>query len=1011
MYYANSSIRQVIKNLEKDYGKNVKMFFELDEDELTTIYLEKYDAFDEFIIKLRDEVELSKDDKVKALETFIAMHIMKIRFLYEESQDEDDGQIPESFKDSYDELSGNKVLNSESIISDVRQVKDAILKSINEIKYDKDFVKSHNFLLTTSLKNACFIIRSIINGNSDKLSFKEPIPPFARRVFYYAEDIKILNDEKVEMKKVISDFAYIFTEKEYSNEYYYRYKTCVSRVFYALMEDIIVDHSAGNDKIDKIINLLNSIEFCNFSLQDLEDLEKNILSVLKKIEQNKDTDIERVKKDKKSKKTENEKMKLNKGENSIVKKKINTKNDKLIVLYINQFFAGKGGEDMADYKIEVIDGVVGPGSSIQDSIGDTGKIVKTIICGDNYFLEHEEECLTYIQNIFEEIKPDLFIAGPAFNAGRYGMACGRISKLAYEMSIQAISGLYKENPGYENFKDFMHVVYTGISAVSMRDVILEIGKKVKDVLNENNFKKKSIIKYCQKSNEKLSLQSNKNLENFIIENKNNSMKLFRMYDKNHIIYDADPKYKQAYYTALKYLTKRAAFICGYNDFFHDLEKLFSVNDHNNLDIKQVFCLLNKTIKKRQSGFLGLFKKPIYKHKYIYCLIIEAAYILEVAGIFNFDELISELQFYNKISSKIKEWFNKYFNILFSKNIKCITEYAGNSKYQCLTATINNITNHIINIIRYESLSVFDISVIATMSAGKSTFINALLGNEIFPEANTACTAKVTSVYDNDTFNRITGLVMKSGKIMSALNNLGNDDLIKWNGDENIDRIIIEGNLDNITNSKKIVAIHDTPGTNFSGDETHKKITINFLENSNLEIILCLLNAEHLATNDEAIVLKELQQIRKKNEKLKIIFVINKIDVFDNEKESLTKTMEKIKHNLSKYDFINYDIIPVSAKAARLFKMALAGKYNRFTENEIDSFRKMLRKFSANCMANPISINTDSLLSNKYLSDEKIEIDNKDYLLNDIQKALYNTGFVNIEKIIENQIIDSDGGKR
>ena len=61
---------------------------------------------------------------------------------------------------------------------------------------------------------------------------------------------------------------------------------------------------------------------------------------------------------------------------------------KKIVHYINQFFAGKGGEDTADYKIEVIDGNAGPGMGIQAALGDAGKIVKTIICGDNYFNDH-----------------------------------------------------------------------------------------------------------------------------------------------------------------------------------------------------------------------------------------------------------------------------------------------------------------------------------------------------------------------------------------------------------------------------------------------------------------------------------------------------------------------------------------------------------------------------------------------------------------------------------------------
>lgn len=690
------------------------------------------------------------------------------------------------------------------------------------------------------------------------------------------------------------------------------------------------------------------------------------------------------------------------------------KMNKKIILYINQFFAGKGGEDMADYKIEIIDGVAGPGSGIQGSIGDTGKIIKTIICGDNYFLEHEEECLSFIRNIFEEIKPDLLIAGPAFNACRYGVTCGRISKFAYEMGIPSIIGLYKENPGYERFKDFMYVVHTGNSAVSMREAIPGIGKKVMEILSENNEKKTTMTKCSQKTNEKVSFSLDKNVENFIFENKNNPMQLFRMYDKNHILCDAPIEYRKTYYAVLKKITHKAHTLPSYNDFFENLKQLFSLpknyDEKDFIDIKYVL-LLKKIFRKTKTDASGLVKKIIYSRKYIYNLIIEAWCIMSIYSKFSFDKWFNDISIMFKLNIKEQEWFKKYFFILQFEDSTNLMDFICNSSIPYLSETISEITYQIILNKKYESLPIFNIAVIATMSSGKSTFVNALLGNEIFPEANAACTAKITSVYDNDSFKRIAGLAIKEGKIIEAANDLGNDDLIKWNADENIDRIIIEGNLDNITNNKKIVAVHDTPGTNFSGDETHKKITINFLENSNLEIILCLLNAEHLATNDEAIVLKELQQIRKKSEKLKIIFIINKIDVFDNEKESLIKTVEKIKYNLSKYDFNNYDVIPISAKAARLFKMALTGKSNRFTENEIDSFRKMFRKFSGNWLADTIAVNSNNLLSDKYLYDKKIEIDNKEYLLNDIQKALYNTGFINIEKIIENQIINADGGKR
>ena len=155
---------------------------------------------------------------------------------------------------------------------------------------------------------------------------------------------------------------------------------------------------------------------------------------------------------------------------------------KVIVHYINQFFAGKGGEDMADYKPEVIDGTAGPGTGIQGALGDAGKIVKTIICGDNFFNEHEEEAIAFVKKVLTETKADLLIAGPGFNAGRYGMACGNAAKVAFELGIPAVSGLYEENPGYDVFKAYMYTIKTGNSAVSMREAVPAIGALAKKLL-------------------------------------------------------------------------------------------------------------------------------------------------------------------------------------------------------------------------------------------------------------------------------------------------------------------------------------------------------------------------------------------------------------------------------------------------------------------------------------------------------------------------------------------------
>lgn len=97
-----------------------------------------------------------------------------------------------------------------------------------------------------------------------------------------------------------------------------------------------------------------------------------------------------------------------------------------IVHYINQFFAGIGGEEKADYKPEVREEALGPGAALAQALGEDYEIVATVICGDNYFGENLDEATDTIIDMVKKYEPDVFFAGPAFNAGRYGVACGTI---------------------------------------------------------------------------------------------------------------------------------------------------------------------------------------------------------------------------------------------------------------------------------------------------------------------------------------------------------------------------------------------------------------------------------------------------------------------------------------------------------------------------------------------------------------------------------------------------------
>lgn len=148
-----------------------------------------------------------------------------------------------------------------------------------------------------------------------------------------------------------------------------------------------------------------------------------------------------------------------------------------VVHYINQFFAGIGGEEKADIKPEVRDGAVGPGNALKGAFRGEAEIVNTVICGDSYFGENIEEAKAEILKIVEEIKPDLFIAGPAFNAGRYGVACATIADAVQnELGIPSVTGMYIENPGADMFKKSVYIVSTGNSAAAMGKAVPAIAK-------------------------------------------------------------------------------------------------------------------------------------------------------------------------------------------------------------------------------------------------------------------------------------------------------------------------------------------------------------------------------------------------------------------------------------------------------------------------------------------------------------------------------------------------------
>jgi len=157
-----------------------------------------------------------------------------------------------------------------------------------------------------------------------------------------------------------------------------------------------------------------------------------------------------------------------------------------VVHYLNQFFGGIGAEEQAGVGLEARDGAVGPGKVLEQLLGEGAEIVMTLVCGDNYAVEHEEELVNSVLKKVREAGADLFVAGPCFEAGRYGMAAGALCvAVQSQFGIPVITGMSEENPGVDLYRDALYIIDSGTNAARMRDVLAKMANLGRKLVNKN----------------------------------------------------------------------------------------------------------------------------------------------------------------------------------------------------------------------------------------------------------------------------------------------------------------------------------------------------------------------------------------------------------------------------------------------------------------------------------------------------------------------------------------------
>ena len=143
-----------------------------------------------------------------------------------------------------------------------------------------------------------------------------------------------------------------------------------------------------------------------------------------------------------------------------------------VVCYLNQFFGQLGGEDKAGVGPQMMTGAVGAARAVQQALGDAGTVVATVICGDNYVAEQTERAVAELLALVGAQRPDLVVAGPAFLAGRYGVACGALcAAVQTELKIPAVTGMHAENPGADLYRRQVYIVQTGAEATRMHEEV------------------------------------------------------------------------------------------------------------------------------------------------------------------------------------------------------------------------------------------------------------------------------------------------------------------------------------------------------------------------------------------------------------------------------------------------------------------------------------------------------------------------------------------------------------
>jgi small GTP-binding protein len=221
---------------------------------------------------------------------------------------------------------------------------------------------------------------------------------------------------------------------------------------------------------------------------------------------------------------------------------------------------------------------------------------------------------------------------------------------------------------------------------------------------------------------------------------------------------------------------------------------------------------------------------------------------------------------------------------------------------------------------FQQQKLIRVMVVGTMSAGKSTLINALVGNKILKVRATACTSALSYIYNRPSDDCVVYYDGKSYLLAEKYDS----------GFSDISTIAIpfKGGLTN----KHIVLI-DTPGVDYAADLSHRAITEKAIKDGDYDVLICVVNLPYVERIGEQELINKILTIKNK----KTIFILNQADRFDPEEDSIENSYNQFKAFLKKMKS-NAIAIPLSSRMALLLKQSKDNSLSKVEAMQLDEFK-------------------------------------------------------------------------